>query len=336
MQNILITGGAGYIGSHICIKLRESGYQPVVFDNLSNGHRDAVSSDIPFIHADIRDSAALNKAFDDFKPAAVIHMAALIEAGASMVEPARFYEVNTAGALNLLEAMRRNGCKHIVFSSTAAVYGNREEGLLSETLEVRAENPYGRSKAMVETMLRDYADIYDFHAIALRYFNAAGADPEGRTGERHDPETHLIPLVLQTAAGQRDHIKIYGTDYDTPDGTCIRDYIHVDDLASAHVKALSHVIASENAAFDAVNIGTGEGCSVKEIIELCKEITGQDFSVIEDARRPGDPAKLVANPAKAQNMLGWRANYPSPRQIIAHAWAYCQKNMRKPGKPDAQ
>ena len=329
MQNILITGGAGYIGSHICIKLRENGYQPIVFDNLSNGHRDAVSSDVPFVQADIRDSTALNQAFEDFKPVAVIHMAALIEAGLSMQEPASFYAVNTAGALNLLEAMRRNGCKHIVFSSTAAVYGNRDDGLLSETLDVRAENPYGRSKAMVETMLRDYADIYGFHAIALRYFNAAGADPEGRTGERHDPETHLIPLVLQTAAGQRDHIKIYGTDYDTPDGTCIRDYIHVDDLANAHVKALSYVISSAQAAFEAVNIGTGEGCSVNEIIEICREITGRDFEVVKDSRRPGDPAKLVANPAKAKAMLGWQPNYPSPRQIIGHAWAYHQKNMPK-------
>jgi len=329
MQNILITGGAGYIGSHICIKLRENGYQPIVFDNLSNGHRDAVSSDIPFVQADIRDGAALNKAFEDFKPVAVIHMAALIEAGLSMQEPASFYEVNTAGALNLLEAMRRNGCKHIVFSSTAAVYGNRDDGLLSETLDVRAENPYGRSKAMVETMLRDYADIYGFHAITLRYFNAAGADPKGRTGERHDPETHLIPLVLQTAAGQRDHIKIFGTDYDTPDGTCIRDYIHVDDLANAHVKALAYVLSSTQAAFEAVNIGTGEGCSVNEIIEICQEITGRDFKVVNDSRRLGDPAKLVANPAKAQEMLGWRPDYPSPRQTIEHAWAYYQKNLRK-------
>jgi UDP-glucose 4-epimerase/UDP-arabinose 4-epimerase len=325
MQNILITGGAGYIGSHICIKLRENGYQPIVFDNLSNGHRDAVSSDVPFVQADIRDSAALNQTFEDFKPVAVIHMAALIEAGLSMQEPASFYEVNTAGALNLLEAMRRNGCKHIVFSSTAAVYGNRDDGLLSETLDVRAENPYGRSKAMVETMLRDYAAIYGFHAIALRYFNAAGADPDGRTGERHDPETHLIPLVLQTAAGQRDHIKIFGTDYDTPDGTCIRDYIHVDDLANAHLKALGYVIASGQAAFEAVNIGTGEGCSVNEIIQLCQEITGRDFKVVNDSRRPGDPAKLVANPAKAQAILGWQPKYPSPREIIGHAWAYHQK-----------
>lgn len=332
MQNILITGGAGYIGSHICLKLMENGYQPVVFDNLSNGHRDAIPVETPFVQGDIRDSAALDATFNKFKPAAVIHMAALIEAGASMIEPARFYEVNTAGSLNLLEAMRRNRCRHIVFSSTAAVYGNADFDLLDETKPVQAENPYGRSKAMVETMLSDYATIYDFRPIALRYFNAAGADPAGRTGERHDPETHLIPLVLQTAAGQRDHIKIFGTDYDTPDGTCIRDYIHVDDLATAHVKALEFVITSDRAALEIANIGTGAGCSVNEIIELCKEITGVDFKVIKDLRRPGDPAKLVANPQKANTLLGWQPAYPSPSQIINHAWNFHLQNLQNTGQ----
>ncbi|NIY75128.1 UDP-glucose 4-epimerase GalE [Thalassospira sp. HF15] len=329
MQNILITGGAGYIGSHICIKLQENGFQPVVFDNLSNGHRDAISPNIPFVQADISDDAALNRVFEEFKPAAVIHMAALIEAGASMVEPARFYKVNTAGSLNLFEAMRRNDCRHIVFSSTAAVYGNTDVDLLDETMQVQAENPYGRSKAMVETMLADYASIYGFHAVALRYFNAAGADPMGRTGERHDPETHLIPLVLQTAAGQRDHIKIFGADYDTPDGTCIRDYIHVDDLADAHVKALGYVTSSDEPAFEIANIGTGQGCSVKEIIELCKEVTALDFNVVQDARRPGDPARLVANPAKANELFGWQPKYPSPRKIIEHAWNFYQANIQR-------
>lgn len=327
MQNILITGGAGYIGSHICLKLLENGYQPVVFDNLSNGHRDSVPVDTPFVKGDIRNSAALDTMFDQFKPAAVIHMAALIEAGTSMVDPARFYEINTAGSLNLLEAMRRNDCRHIVFSSTAAVYGNADVDLLDETMQVKAENPYGRSKAMVEVMLSDYAAIYDFRPIALRYFNAAGADPAGRTGERHNPETHLIPLILQTAAGHRDHIKIFGTDYDTPDGTCIRDYIHVDDLASAHVKALEYVQSSDQAALETANIGTGAGCSVNEVIELCKEITGMDFTVIRDSRRPGDPAKLVANPQKANTLLGWQPTYPSPRQIITHAWNFHRQHL---------
>lgn len=325
MQNILVTGGAGYIGSHISIKLCENGYRPIVFDNLSNGHRDALANDIPFIKGDIRDGSALDSVFARYQPAAVIHMAALIEAGASMHHPARFYEVNTAGALNLLEAMRRNHCHHIVFSSTAAVYGNVDLDILAENLPINAENPYGRSKAMVETFLYDFSAIYGFHAIALRYFNAAGADPEGRTGERHDPETHLIPLVLQTAAGKRREMKIFGNDYDTPDGTCIRDYIHVDDLADAHIKALAHIVAAKNPLFDIVNIGTGKGWSVKEIIELCKDVTGHDFPVLNEARRSGDPAKLVADATKAGTLLNWKPKYRSARQIIEHAWAfYCQ------------
>lgn len=332
MQHILVTGGAGYIGSHICLKLLEHGYQPVVFDNLSNGHRDALPENVPLVEADIRDGNALDQTFKSYEPVAIIHMAALIEAGVSMIEPARFYEVNTAGSLNLLEAMRRNGCKNIVFSSTAAVYGNSSADLLSETNPVCPENPYGRSKAMVETMLSDFTMIYGFSAIALRYFNAAGADPKGRTGERHDPETHLIPLVLQTAAGQRENIKMFGTDYDTPDGTCIRDYIHVDDLADAHVRALKRIITSDVAGFDSFNIGTGKGCSVKEIIDLCKEVTDQDFAVLAEPRRPGDPAKLVADASKAREELGWHPNYPDPKDIISHAWQFYRQNVSAPSQ----
>ncbi|MDP2699210.1 UDP-glucose 4-epimerase GalE [Thalassospira sp.] len=325
MKKILVTGGAGYIGSHICLKLSESGYQPVVYDNLSNGHRDAVAPNITFIHADIRDRDALDHAFETFRPDAVIHMAALIEAGLSMREPARFYEINTAGTLILLEAMRRHQCHRIVFSSTAAVYGNCDVNLLDETLPIRPENPYGRSKAMVEGLLTDYGVIYGFHALALRYFNAAGADPQGRIGERHDPETHLIPLALQAAAGHRDALKIFGNDYNTPDGTCIRDYIHVDDLAAAHIAALHHVLHQSKPGFDAINIGTGQGCSVRDIMRLCQEITGNSFAVSDAPRRPGDPARLVANPAKAEDMLNWQALYRNPRDMIMHAWAfYCK------------
>jgi UDP-glucose 4-epimerase/UDP-arabinose 4-epimerase len=327
MQNILVTGGAGYIGSHICLKLHENGFQPVVFDNLSSGHRDAISANTPFVEADVRDSHALDQAFELYKPIAVIHMAALIEAGLSMETPADFYEVNTAGSLNLLEAMRRNGCPRIVFSSTAAVYGNSDADLLNESHPVCPENPYGRSKAMVETMLLDFASIYGFRAVALRYFNAAGADPQGRSGERHDPESHLIPLVLQTAAGQRENIKIFGTDYETPDGTCVRDYIHVDDLANAHVLALNHIIDAKPGIFEAINIGTGTGCSVKKIITLCKEITGSDFEVMDEPRRPGDPSKLIANPTKANELLGWRPKYSEPKDIIRHAWDFYQRTI---------
>ena len=298
MQNILVTGGAGYIGSHICLKLRESGYCPVVFDNLSNGHRDAIEPDIPFIQADIRDSEKLDRTFSEFQPTAVIHMAALIEAGLSMQEPSKFYNVNVAGL-----------------------------DLLDERLPVRPENPYGRSKAMVETMLADYFAIYGFKAIALRYFNAAGADPTGRAGERHDPETHLIPLALQAAAGLRSEMKIFGSDYDTPDGTCIRDYIHVDDLAEAHVKAVQNLTSRKNTTFEIINIGTGKGYSVKEIIELCQSITGRNFPVSLEPRRPGDPAKLVADPAKAKVLLDWQPKYGSAHDIIKHSWNFYMKTM---------
>lgn len=327
MQNILVTGGAGYIGSHICLQLRDAGYLPVVFDNLSNGHSDAVAQDIPFIEADIRDSNALDRAFSDFRPSAVIHMAALIEAGVSMLEPAQFYEVNTAGSLNLFEAMRRHNCHRIVLSSTAAVYGNTYLDLLNESLPVLPENPYGRSKAMIETMLADYSATYGFNTIVLRYFNAAGADPDGRTGERHDPETHLIPLALQTAAGVRKEMKIFGCDYETPDGTCVRDYIHVDDLAEAHVKALQNITPQEESAFEIINIGTGRGYSVKEIIKLCQNITGQNFPVSIEARRPGDAANLVADPTKAKMLLNWEPKFCSAHDIIRHAWNFYKKTM---------
>ncbi|RCK40879.1 MULTISPECIES: UDP-glucose 4-epimerase GalE [Thalassospira] len=329
MEKILVTGGAGYIGSHICLKLRESGYLPVVLDNLSNGHRDAISGDIPFVHADIRNRTALDDTFKKFQPAAVIHMAALIEAGLSMQEPASFYEVNTTGSFNLLEAMRHHECRQIVFSSTAAIYGNTNLDMLDETLPAQPENPYGRSKAMVETMIADYCALYGFRSIALRYFNAAGADPSRRTGERHDPETHLIPLALLAAAGRRDGLKIFGNDYDTPDGTCIRDYVHVDDLAAAHVKALEHITGETKPFFDCVNIGTGKGCSVREILMLCREVTGIEFPISDAARRPGDPVKLIANPAKANSLLNWKPKYTDPRETIAHAWAYYCSNARK-------
>lgn len=330
MQTILVTGGAGYIGSHICLKLRERGYDLVVMDNLSNGHRDAIASEISFVHGDVCDPAALDALFKTFQPAAVIHMAALIEAGVSMQEPAGFYKVNTAGSLNLLDVMRRHGCRQIVFSSTAAVYGNTGLDLLDESLPVDPENPYGRSKAMVETILRDFSAIYGFQTIALRYFNAAGADPKGRAGERHDPETHLIPLTLQAAAGLRTEMKIFGSDYDTPDGTCIRDYIHVDDLAQAHVLALEYLMGTKNPTFDAINIGTGTGCSVREIIETCQKITGRKFAVSTESRRPGDPAKLVANAEKAKELLNWAPKYCSVGDMIDHAWQFYQTDSYWP------
>lgn len=329
MSYILITGGAGYIGSHICLKLLEAGYTPLVLDNLTNGHRDAVHEAI-LIEGDLRDARCLRRCFKEYEILAVIHMAGLIEAGLSMTDPAPFYENNTTGSWNLLEAMREASVTSIVFSSTAALYGNHKAELLDENLPVAPINPYGKSKAMVETMLGDYSSIYCFKAIALRYFNAAGADPRARLGERHNPESHLIPLALQTAAGTREEMKIFGNDYMTLDGTCVRDYIHVDDLASAHIKALEWLLATKKPVFEVVNIGTGRGHSVKEILNLAQDVSGCDFPIQVKGRRPGDPDSLVADVKKAEALLNWRAKFIDPREIVEHAWAFEQMQHPKP------
>ncbi|MBV1901334.1 MAG: UDP-glucose 4-epimerase GalE [Kordiimonadaceae bacterium] len=333
MKTILVPGGAGFIGSHTVSALLAQGYHTVTLDNFSNGHRDAVvGGDI--IEGDIRDAELLAKIFSDHTIDAVIHFAAFIEAGESVVDPLKFYDNNTSGSLTLIRAMMNAGVQNIVFSSTAAVYGQMEEATsLSEDMPKAPINPYGQSKWAVECMLRDTATTGALKAVALRYFNAAGADPFGKLGERHDPETHLIPLILQAASGQRDSIKMFGTDYATPDGTCVRDYIHVFDLADAHVKALSHLLAlsekgsGEAAGFyDAFNLGTGTGFSVREVIESAKRVTGTNFTVIEEGRRAGDPAQLVANPAKAQKTFNWQPAYPNLDDMVAHAWQFMQKN----------
>jgi len=330
MQTILVPGGAGFIGSHTVAALEAAGFRVIVLDNLSNGHKDQFgpngSLKASFIEGDIRDTALLDKVFAEHAIDAVIHFAAFIEAGESMTDPLSFYGNNTAGSLCLLAAMQRADVKRIVFSSTAAVYGQSSgNAALVETLAKAPINPYGESKWAVECMLRDCAFAYGLQAIALRYFNAAGSDPAGRFGERHDPESHLIPLVLQAASGKRESIKIFGTDYPTPDGTCIRDYIHVSDLSDAHVKALEHIFAlpeKDIGFYDAFNLGTGNGFSVREVIETAKEVTGIDFSVMEENRRPGDPAVLVANSDKAQKTFKWQPQYPDLAQMVSHAWAY--------------
>lgn len=324
MSYILVTGGAGYIGSHICQKLADTGHTPLVLDNFSNGHKDAVSS-FSVIEGDLLDKKLLRKCFQEYEIDAVIHTAGLIEAGASMHDPAPFYENNTIGSINLLEAMRGVNIKKIVFSSTAALYGNCKSELLNESFPVAPINPYGKSKAIVEDILLDYASIYQFKVVALRFFNAAGADPEIRLGERHNPESHLIPLALQTASGSRSAMKIYGTDYDTHDGTCIRDFVHVDDLATAHVRALHWLSNRPTATFEAINIGTGYGNSVKEILSHAIDITGIKFTVTEEKRRSGDPDRLVADVQKANVILNWEAQYTDPRDIIRHAWAFEKK-----------
>ena len=320
-MNILVTGGAGFIGSHTTLALAEAGYDVVVYDNFSSGHRRACF-DFDVVEGELADMAKLVAVLKDRHVDCVVHFAALIEAGQSVVDPLAFYRNNVAATLELLEAMKAAGTSRIVFSSTAAVYGNAGDALLKEGLPKAPINPYGHSKAMVESVLASAADAHDFKAIALRYFNAAGADPQGRTGERHDPETHLIPLVIQAALGVRPNIRIFGTDYSTPDGTCIRDYIHVTDLAAGHVAAVNALLRDDKPQFVAANLGTGHGYSVREVIEMVRSVSGVDFQVITDARRTGDPSRLVADPSRAQELFGWSAQRSDLKTIVEDAWRF--------------
>ncbi len=324
-KNVLVVGGAGYIGSHTTLALQEAGYHSVVYDNFSSGHRDACFG-AGLVEGDLADTAKLTQAMQEHAIGSVIHFAALIEAGQSVITPLPFFHNNVAGTLALLDAMTAAGVSKLVFSSTAAAYGNRTDTpLLGEDLPRAPINPYGDSKAMVETVLEACAAAHGLQAITLRYFNACGADAEGRSGERHDPETHLIPLVLQAALGQRPDIKINGTDYDTPDGTCIRDYIHVSDLASGHVAAVGHLLARDVPGVTPINLGTGKGQSVRQVVEAVKRIAGRDFAVVEYPRRDGDPATLVADVARARAVLGWQARHSTLETIIRDAWNFAQK-----------
>ncbi|KIN75506.1 UDP-glucose 4-epimerase GalE [Sulfitobacter guttiformis] len=321
---VLVVGGAGYIGSHTVLALKDAGFLPVVYDNFSSGHRDACFGD-HLVEGDLTDTAKLVHTMQQFGIGSVIHFAALIEAGQSVVTPLPFFQNNVAGTLSLLEAMNTAGVPRLVFSSTAAVYGNLTDvALLSEELPRAPINPYGDSKAMVETVLESCVSAYGLQAIALRYFNASGADAQGRSGERHDPETHLIPLVIQAAQGRRDRIKVYGADYDTPDGTCIRDYIHVSDLASGHVAALRHLLGRDAPGVMPVNLGTGQGQSVRQVIDAVRRVSGRDFIVEETPRRAGDPATLVADVRRAADLLGWAAVHSDLDTIARDAWAYAQ------------
>jgi UDP-glucose-4-epimerase GalE len=321
-MNVLLTGGAGYIGSHVVRALAAAGHTPVVYDNLVNGHRAAVGQ-VAFVQGDVADKATLLGAMRDHAVEAVIHLAAFIEAGESVVKPDKYFRNNTIIGMTLLDAMRQAGVREMVFSSTAAVYGMLRRAPIEETDRLEPINPYGASKLCVELMLRGYAPAYGMGFVALRYFNVAGADPTGRIGEDHSPETHLIPLILQVPLGKRPSIKVFGQDYDTPDGTCIRDYIHVCDLADAHVLALG---AIEPGQVKAYNLGNGEGFSVKEVIDACRTVTGTPIPAEPAERRPGDPPRLVASSAKAIAELGWRPKYPKLPTIISHAWAWHKAN----------
>jgi UDP-glucose-4-epimerase GalE len=318
-QSVLVTGGAGYIGSHACKALARAGYQPVAFDNLSRGHREAVLWG-PLVEADLADRERLVMALKTYEPVAVMHFAAYAYVGESVTDPATYYRNNLGGSLSLIEAMRATGVNKIVFSSTCATYGIPAGSPIRESAPQLPVNPYGETKLAIERALHWYGEAYRLRSVSLRYFNAAGADSDGEIGEFHEPETHLIPLVLQTALKQRPHIDIYGTDYPTADGSAVRDYIHVEDLAEAHLRALEHLCAGGEST--ALNLGTGRGYSVREVIATAEAVCGQAIARRETARRPGDPPVLVADPSRAAQQLGWQARRSDLQTIIRTAFAW--------------
>jgi UDP-arabinose 4-epimerase len=322
MKNVLVTGGAGYVGSHGCKALAIAGYYPVVFDSLENGHRDMVKWG-PLIEGDLRDAGAIERAVKDVQPTAVLHFAAYAYVGESMNEPGKYYRNNLVGTLNLLDAMRCCGIDKLVFSSTCSTFGVPIAPTIDESHPQRPINPYGKSKLAIESMLQDYDLAYGLRSISLRYFNAAGADEGGEIGEAHEPETHLVPLILQTALGERERIDVFGNDFDTSDGTCVRDYVHVSDLADAHVLALKQLEAG--GATTAYNLGTGRGYSVRELIAVCSYITGRNIASRDVDRRTGDPAVLIADPSLARSKLGWRPRYDDIESIVRTAWAWHSK-----------
>lgn len=315
----LVVGGAGYIGSHMVKQLLRSGHEVVTLDDLSTGYRDAVLGG-GFILGSIADRALLDRVFAEHRFDAVFHFASFIQVGESVTHPAKYYANNLANSLNLLDAMVRHEINHLVFSSSAAIFGEPRNIRIDEDHPVAPINPYGATKAMVEQILRDYDRAYGLKSVSLRYFNACGADPEGELGERHDPETHLIPLALQAVSGRRESLTIYGRDYDTPDGTCIRDYVHVCDLCDAHLLALEYL--QDGAASNAFNLGNGDGFSVQQVIDTVSIVTGKKVPVIDGPRRPGDPARLVADSGKANKTLGWKPRYSDLDVIVSHAWAW--------------
>ncbi len=322
-MRILVTGGAGYIGSHTAKLLAAAGHEPVVFDDLSQGHEWAVKWG-PLERGSLSDPARLAKAFADRNIDVVVHFAANALVGESMSNPAKYFQNNTVGTLNLLNAMREAGVGTVVFSSTCATYGDPVRVPIDETHPQSPVNPYGESKLMVEKILRWYGDSYGLRWIALRYFNAAGASPDGEIGEDHDPESHLIPLVIGAALGTRPPVKIFGTDYPTADGTAVRDYVHVMDLADAHLRAIERLGAGTPS--QAINLGTGRGHSVREVVDTVSRVGGNRVPVIESPRRPGDPPELVAAPARARDVLGWTCRYPDIDTIVEHAWAWHRKH----------
>ena len=319
---VLVTGGAGYIGSHTCKALSQAGYLPVTYDNLSTGHREAVKWG-PLEVGNILDRQNLERVISHHRPEAVLHFAALAYVGESMTSPALYWRNNVAGSLSILEAMENQGVQNMVFSSTCATYGEPEQIPITETESQRPINPYGTTKLVVESMLGGFAGTSAINSVSLRYFNAAGADPDGEIGECHEPETHLIPLVLMAAQSGSEPLTIFGTDYPTSDGTCIRDYIHVTDLAQAHVLALEYL--ADNNGAHAFNLGHDTGISIMEILEAASQITGREIPHQIGPRRPGDPPVLVSQSALARSRLGWKTRYSDIETIINTAWNWLNR-----------
>ncbi|MCP4819429.1 MAG: UDP-glucose 4-epimerase GalE [Shimia sp.] len=321
MSNVLVTGGAGYIGSHACKALRAAGYTPICYDNLSTGWEDAVKFG-PFVKGDLHDSAKLDEVFSTYQPIAVMHFAALSQVGESMSKPALYWHNNVGGSLSLFEAAVRAGCLDIVFSSTCATYGEHDNVLLNEDVAQHPINAYASSKRAIEDILRDFENAHGLRSVVFRYFNVAGADPEAEVGEFHQPETHLVPLMLEAIAGKRDALTIHGTDYDTPDGTCIRDYVHVCDLVDAHLLGLNWLLQDKGSRV--FNLGSGTGFSVREVADQSRAVTNRIVPIKEGPRRPGDCAKLVSGSTRAEKELGWAPTRSKMDLMIADAWRWHQ------------
>lgn len=318
-MHVLVVGGAGYIGSHMVKYLARQGCRVTTLDNLSSGYRDAVMHG-ELVEGNVGDRALLNQLFGLHRFDAVMHFASFIQVGESVMQPSRYYRNNVTNTLTLLDAMVAARVQRFIFSSTAAIFGEPQSERIDESHPRQPINPYGRTKLMVEQALADYDHAYGMKAVCLRYFNAAGADPEGELGERHEPETHLIPLVLQAASGRRPHISVYGQDYDTPDGTCIRDYVHINDLCQAHWLALQSLMRGDGS--QAYNLGNGHGFSVQQVIDAARRVTGREIGVQYAPRRAGDPARLVADARQATEALGWRPEFAELETLIRHAWQW--------------
>lgn len=321
VQNVLVTGGAGYIGSHACKALRNAGFQPITFDNLCTGWRDAVKFG-PFEQGDLLDRSRLDAVFEAYRPIAVMHFAALSQVGESVEKPGLYWQNNVGGSLNLIEAAVAADCKNFVFSSTCATYGDHDNVVLDENTNQLPTNSYGASKRAIEDMLDNFDTSHGLRHVTFRYFNVAGADPDAEVGEFHQPETHLIPLMLDAIEGKRDTLTVFGTDYETPDGTCIRDYVHVCDLVDAHVLGLKWLTDGKDSRV--FNLGTGHGFSVREVIDGSKSVTNREVPVVEGDRRPGDCTRLVSGSTRAKTELGWTPRRSNLNEMIADAWRWHQ------------